>query len=352
MVVMNEVKIKYEYLDKIMAEKLIDIRFTNTVHVIVDVKEVFRKYFRHEVDPIRVSERLTIEEISSDIIGIVSHYRNYFYKKGKYSSFYLLYSESESEYLKSEFPDYKKHHYDKYFNNPEYSQKINIIKKVVKVVEKVVNHLPNCMYVNTSNFDELVSAKFLINKINKNELIFVLSNDEMMFQLVDKNVLLINMKGIKSQLAGIENAVSVVCERESKISSRLLPLILSIAGLERYGLFHIEKMGMLKSLNLVEKLVERNKIIDTEYLNFPIQISDLSNKDRAENLLIENYNDFVKNYRLVKLDHVLHSNNIELSTSFNKPAQIYKMDYFLELNSKIFTNFPLALDMLVKGEKI
>jgi hypothetical protein len=352
MVVMNEVKIKYEYLDKLLSEKIIDIRFSNTVHIIVDVKEIFRKYFRHEIDPIKVSERITVEEISSDIIGIISHYRNYFYKKGKYSSFYLLYSESESRTLLNEFPNYKQHYYDKYFNNPEYEQKISVTKKVVKILDKVVNHVPNCLYVNTSQLDELVASKFLINRINKNEMVFVLSNDEMMFQLVDKNVFLINIKGIKSELVTIENAVAIACEKETKLSAKLLPLVISLSGLERYGLFHIDKVGFAKALNIVEKLVQRNKIIDTDYFNFPISESELSDKDRAEDLILKNHKEFVENYKIVKMDHVLHSHEIDLNMMFNRPAQMYKMDYFLELNSKVFTNYPLSLDMLVRGEKI
>ena len=111
MVIFNEAKPKYEKLDELLEEYIQDIRLSNQVNIIIDLKEILKKFFRPDVTSDNFSHRALIEEISSDIINTVGHYRNYFYKKGKYTNFYFLYSYEKCEKLIAENPNYKKDYY-------------------------------------------------------------------------------------------------------------------------------------------------------------------------------------------------------------------------------------------------
>ena len=92
MVIFNEAKPKYEKLDELLENYNQDIRLANQVNVIIDVKEITKKFFRPDVSSNIFSEKALKEEISSDLINTIGHYRNYFYKKGKYTNIFLLYS--------------------------------------------------------------------------------------------------------------------------------------------------------------------------------------------------------------------------------------------------------------------
>jgi hypothetical protein len=352
MVVLNETKIKYEHLDTLLEDKLIDIRFGNDINVIVDLKEVIRKFFRPAILPESLNGRSVIEEIASDMINIIGHYRNYFYKKGKYSTFYFLYSKSECEIMKKKHPDYKKDYYAKYFNDPEELEKIKIIKKVVEILDKIVNHIPNSSFIDTSMFDEYTVAKFLLEKTKSNEMNIVLSNDEMMAQLINKNTFMLNIKGLATKLLDSKNAISVFSEKETALSTNMMSLLLSIAGAKRYNLENVSRVGLIKAVSIVEKLIARNKLSDAEYVDFPFKKEDLNEKERSEKLLFDNFESIIRNYSLIKNSEVLYSNTTELSILFNKPPAVYTWNYFLELNSKVFSAFPLNLEMLLKGETL
>jgi hypothetical protein len=352
MIILNETKIKYDHLDVLLEDKLIDIRFGNDVNVIIDLKEVIRKFFRPNILPEGAGGRSIIEEISSDIINIIGHYRNYFYKKGKYTSFFFLYSKSECEIMKQKYPEYKKDYYQKYFHSTEEAQKISIIRKVVEILDKIVNHVPNSSFIDTSEFDEYTVAKFLISKTKQNEINIILSNDEMMAQLLNKNTFMLNIKGIKSKLLDSKNAVSILTEKETSISTNLLPLILSFSGAEKYSLENIDRIGLIKALTMAEKLIASEKLMDSEYVDFPINKNLLFEKDRTEKLILDNFDKIEKNYSIVINSDVLYTNTAGLTVLFNKPRVVHTFSYYTDLNSKIFTSFPLNLEMMLKGETL
>jgi hypothetical protein len=353
MIILNEVKIKYDHLDKLLEDKMTDIRFGKEVNVIVDLKEVFRKFFRPNISVEEgLAGRNIVEELTSDIINIIGHYRNYFYKKGKYTTFYFLYSKSESGLMKAKNADYRKDYYKKYFSGTteEEIKKVSITKKVVEVLERIIEHIPNSSFINTSEFDEFTVANFLISQTKGSEMNIVLSHDEMMAQLINKNTFMIDIKGIKSSLLEEKNAISILCEKESTLSSRLLSLLLSISGVEKYNIENIDRIGMIKALKTISKLVETGKVMDTEYVDFPLTKESLSEKDRGENLLLKNFDKIKENYYSIKNSDILHSNKTNLTILFNKPKKVHTLTYYLDLNSKIFNTYPLNLEMILKGE--
>ena len=115
--------------------------------------------------------KLEVERITSDIIGIVSHYRNYFYKYGKKSKFYFVYSEKECALLQRLNPDYKKEYYEKYFNSEENKEKIKLLKRCNKALKiMITGYLPGCFYIESSDFDELAYFKYIIEESSDSDL--------------------------------------------------------------------------------------------------------------------------------------------------------------------------------------
>lgn len=351
MVIFNEAKPKYEKLDELLDSYLNDIRFSNSVNIIVDLKEVFRKFFRPDITLENYTWKALIEEISSDIINIVGHYRNYFYKKGKYSNFYFLYSKTKSAKLLEENPDYKKEYYEKYFN--ENDDKTKIMSKVALVVEKVLNAIPHCIFLDTSKFDELVYLKYILSSVRENEMTILLTNDDLLFQCLSKNVFGLNIKGIKSQLLTTKNCIEILTKKEEyNFSSNMIPLLLSISGSKKNSLDSIPSFGLLKASNIIKKLLEEDKLIDSDSVKFPIEFSKLNENNKMEKMLIDNREKLIKNYNFIRQDEMLYSNKLVISNDFIKRPKDGSASFFADLNAKIFSMFPLQIEMILKGEHL
>jgi hypothetical protein len=350
MIVIREVKIKYDHLDIILKEKLQDIRFSSNVNVVVDLKEVFRKIFRPSILEEEKVNQLMVQELSSDIINVVAHYRNYLYKSGKYSSFYFLYSTKECAIMKEKYDGYKKEYYEGHFYSKEREKRIALVSKVAEVLSKILNQIPNCNFIDTSRFDEYVVAKYLVNKVPGNELNLILSNDEIMAQLIGKNTFMIDLRSNESEFIDSKNAVKILLDVDTKISSNLISLIASISGTERYSLENINRIGSKKSVKMVDYLLLKQKIFDREYIDFPLKLEELDPTNKIEKTIIENFELLKKNYSIITSNDVLYKYSSDIMLLFNKAKQSYPLNHFTELNAKVFTTYPLMLDMILKGE--
>ena len=75
MIMLNESKIKYEKLDELLQDQLHDLRFSSNVNILVDLKEIYKKFFRPGILDKFDSVQIVKEEILSDIINTIGHYR-------------------------------------------------------------------------------------------------------------------------------------------------------------------------------------------------------------------------------------------------------------------------------------
>lgn len=351
MVVFSEVNIKYTHLDNILDDIIRNITFSNKVNIVIDLKEIFRKVFRPNILDMSPNKSRAIEELASDVINIISHYRNYFSNKGKYTTFYFLYSKSECELLKAINPEYKKEYYEKHFNDDERKEKIEIIDKVVQLLEIIIPKIPNANMIDTSKYDEFIISKFISTKIKKNELSFILSIDPTFAQLLSDNIFMLNIKGINTKLLSLANATSIITKKETSISSNLLSLVFALGGVKYYNLRKIDNIGLIRGLRIVEGLIKKEIITDNTYLKFPISLDKLNVSIKDHRIIFENYDEIKENYDLIS-GSPMYSNITDITTLFNIPKEIKPENYFLELNAKVFNTYPLRIKMMLKGEQV
>ena len=79
-----DINVKYELLNSMLGEYLENITYSNNVNIIIDIHDVLSKLFKMEIDV--TDPALFIEEFTSNIISIISHYRRFFFNKGKYTT--------------------------------------------------------------------------------------------------------------------------------------------------------------------------------------------------------------------------------------------------------------------------
>lgn len=354
MVIFNESKIKYEKLDSLFGSQLTDLRFSQYANMIIDLKEIIKKFFRPGVMPEASNTKAVVEEMSSDIINTIGHYRNYFYKKGKYTQFFVLYSYKKCEELLSIMPNYKAEYYSRHFDG---SQKALAAERAIKAVEKVCAVIPNCIFIDTSAHDEMIYAKTLINDIiPENQMTIILSNDPVMFQTLKKNAFILNIKGIKSELITTETAAKEMTDEEdAKFSSAMIPLLLSLVGNKKYCFSGIGKVGMSRGVSITNDLLGRGIALDIDSVEVPVDFSKLSGKkSKIDQRLIDDQQKIKATYAIVRndLNYFRYRNAISNDIAAKKAGKRTRnyVDDFKELNAKVFSRYPLNAGMILKGE--
>lgn len=349
-----EAKPQYVLLNTLLKDELENIIYTNNVNIIIDFKQVIRKIFRgsYSIESLdKIYLKSQIEAISSDIIGIISHYRNYFHKYSKYTTFYFIYSESECEIIKNIYPDYKKDFYDKYLHtNEENKVKQYLMKKVMNVCKTVFSFLPNVYYINSSKYDELVYIKHIIQTANEYDINLVLSNDENMLQVIDNHSFVLDIKGNKTKIYKLNTAISNLLESPTKVSPKLIPLILAITGHEKYSLPKTKPTGFNKTVVMLENMINNGLLTNVYHVKFPLKKDDL--KSGIELLVKSNIETIKNNYGILNVDELLNTYRIDIIADMNIPKTKITIGEYNDLNVKIFNTFPLQLDMLIKGEEL
>lgn len=350
MIVLNETKVKYETLDDILSEQLKDIRYNGLIHVVVDLKEVFRKIYRPGV--IENSTRDTITELTSDVINIIGHYRNYFFKHyGKQSNYYMLYSLEECKNIQSIYPNYKKEFYERSLNDPEKEIANDVIKTAWKLMNEIVPRIPNVTLIDTSKYDEFVYTRFIRKNIRDNQRLYILTDDELFVQLLSHNTSIINMKGAdNTKLITPENYAEHYFNYKNVIPVNLSPIILSMGGVGRYSLNRVPNVGQFHAARIVHKYYNEGKLVDSYYNSFPLDDKILDEKNKTEQSVLNNLKLLNENYKVVNGSIFLFPNTDTIKLDFMGYESFQPKSYFLDLNAKIFNLYPLNLNLLFRGE--
>lgn len=342
-----ETLIKYDLLDSLLEYYVTNVKYSSEIKIYLDLKTILKKAYRTNINNILKDQKVIIEDITSHIINMIGFYRNYFYKQGKYSTFYILYSEKECETLKSLYPEYKNNYYEKYLNNEDEFQNLNnIIKSTVKQVKILSKYIPHVYYIDTSDFDEFIYFNYLVRH-SGNSFKILFSDDPIMFQALDKDTVALDVKGENSNLITNENVIQYLCENNSvTLTSNSLNIILSITGnSEYYNIKGIQSYKYKKAYKLLEPFFKNVILVNKTYMNIPEVIF-------TNELLKENRELIEKNFKVMFPIEIqmINESKIEEKLIITKPKVSWKE--FEKLNQRIFLLFPLNLNMILKGESI
>lgn len=358
-----EARPNYQALGKILGPKLTDVTFSKNVNLIIDVKQLFRKAFRKGsgYDDIQsINAAMAVQSISSEIINVVGHYRNFIFKEyGKYTTAYLLYSTSTCKRILKDVPTYKSEYYTKYIYGTEAdSIRPGIVIRCAAAIKMVCDRVPHCYFIDTSNFDEYAVARYITSKSQPSDLDIILSNDEAMLTMIGPRVCVLSAKGQLSKLSDESSALenflgSDYFGKSIGMSYHMIQTILAIAGDERCSLKPIPGVGLSGASKIVEKLISSESITDADHVDFPIKPEFLRGSSSVENKIISHINDMSKAYEIIGGRHIMLINEepiAELLIGCSKKAPIDKRLY-MDINSKAFPDFPVNFEMLMKGEQ-
>ena len=347
---LNEMKPKYEHLNSIISDTVSHITFNNEIIVFVDVHQCIKKIFRRNSFVMPENLPLFIEESVSGILGIISHYRNYFYKNfGKTSTYYFIYSKSECEYYKDIFPEYRKTQYDYYYRDHEI---FSLKSRILKAAEVVIKATPNAAFIDSSNFEDFNYVEFIINKLPSNQMALMLSDNFIWMKNLDKNVFAINGKGIESKLITQENVFEEYIS-SSTLSNKIIPLILAVAGEKHLSIEGVKSVSLIKAKNIIEKLIKDGKLLNSKYITFPKEVfMELGNgKLKTEENIRNSIEIIERNFSIFENPKLHAKDPSEYLARIDLSVPILPANFFINLESKLFSNYPINLEMYLKGEQ-
>jgi hypothetical protein len=355
---MNEAKVKYTLMDELLKDHISNNALMDAnINIIVDLKELIRKYYRDGIiSEYKLNNHIhdLVKELSSDILNTIGHYRNYFYKINKYTSFYIVYSKDECDSLTLLDPEYKAAYYKKYFSEDNNKNLNYVTKKVISIVERVSKIIPHCYFVDSSDYDENIWIKYLMDSFSKNMFNIVLTNDKILMQNITENSLILNVKGQYSKFIKRDEIFDYILsgvKTEEKFSIELYPLMLAIAGDKKYSIKGIYRHGYAKAAKRINNLIDKYDLPDVNNLDISKLRGYLSMEfsDKETNIIINNYKIINSEYRLMKINQY----DLDYKISKYKNSENVKKNTIFDLNDKFFTtDYYLNLDMIFKGEKM
>ena len=222
----------------------------------------------------------------------------------------------------------------------------------MKFLDIFINAVPHCRFFDTYKSDEFAYMKAYIANIPNNELTLILSNDDILFQLISNNVFVLNIKGIRSSLLRKDNVVSILSKRETSLTSNMIPLIVAIGGNDKYSISGLPRVALNRATKIVDYLVNKDIAHDENSVSVPIDFTKLDTNVKLEKKVFDNRDLITKNYFAIRSDTIYYKNKMLMDSEFATVTVKRSRRELEDTNAKMFTRFPLQIDMLLRGEKV
>jgi hypothetical protein len=356
---MYEARPAYSVLRERMGDAMTDVRYSQNVNLIIDVKQLFRKAFRKGCgydDVGTFDSAMAVEAISSEMLNVAGHYRNFLFKEyGKYTTIYFLYSTGKCEAIQRVIPSYKESFYKKYIDGIDGdSIRPNIVSRVAKAVRLVAAKVPHCYFIDTTEFDEHAVARWICAKSLPSDACVILSNDEAFLCQVRGKVMVLSAKGPDSELIREGGAMARFLGRENKnISDAMLLTLISLSGDERCSVKGIPGIGPATAAKIVGGLIASGRLVDAEHLDFPLKRDMLDPSKATEKAVADGLASAAASYEVLGGSHMMLRNEGRIADLVASSARGGGVDgtLYMNIDSKAFPDYPVNFEMLTKGER-
>ena len=318
-----DINIKYELLNSMLGEYLENIIYSNNINIIIDIHDVLSKLFKMEIDV--TDPALFIEEFTSNIISIISHYRRFFFNKGKYTTFYFLYKV---------YPNYCSHFEEKYLsgNYKDY------IKQGIKNFRNICEYIPHVKYINTEKFGPFVYMKEIIDNTSIYNLNIILSNNINYGALLNNHSIMLNIRNDFN-----DNIVRYLTNNQYSFSNELIPVLVSLIGSKKVSVDGITGIGKMKAGKIINNCIHSGELQNVAYFEPPF-------KFMKHPIIQENLTELEKKYFLFYPLELLFSNQNTIENEITSVELYATIEDFYQLNDVIFSHFSLNVQKLLAGE--
>lgn len=355
--IFNSFKIKYINLNNLFGK--LDLNNINKVTLYINLESVLSKlhrdYYEETLLTCTKSELANNHKaLISNIINLAAHYRLFFTRSKVASNIVFYYSDFDGykRYNNTVYIDkYRKTYFDTY-HNPKRDLLLGMINEAVRISHSIIDYIDRVFILSSDRLESSV-IPYMAHKDQrlKSDLNLILTRDIYDFQYVNHGFLVLYPEKEESIILHKKNLMKFLRfknDYEDKyhvdISPKLLPFILSIIGDKKRSLPKVTGIGFKKIYKSLEKLYDKEFIIDEDP-------STMSIEHLAELLKTNNgfYDNGIReiignNYFAIDLDRQLNiasdSHNHEILDNVNNK---FDTNGLKKLNDKVFSDYPLHL---------
>jgi hypothetical protein len=354
--ILNSKKIRYDLLNDLFDH--IPSKY-ETVTMYIDLLSILNSLYNPNIlESITSFDGDKKRLMSSNIINMAAHFRNYFAtRKGKYTNIIFYYSLDESKYETEDNCNYRKDYYFKRFSkSSEFMVMNKLIKDNIELCEIISDYLPHIYFVNTKEINPLLVPYYYIEQSLDNELNIIYSNDKMnmlscLSNSHDTYLLSASFGKVvlydKGSLLELYSNSKDYDDSKYSINPDLLPLAYAISGHKKYNIDGLKGYGQKKALNLIQRLLDDGVISNIKYNNKKLLIDDLSNDKKLSpeqiSIISDNLDIINPSYMFRKLSKA------DILSSFSV-KDLCDMESLIQINRGYYEKYPLQLEELLIGE--
>lgn len=382
-------KIRYEYLDELIKETNFtskkDKSPNNTINIFIDLYDVIKQLYKPDIvesiNSINVTDK---QDIASEIINMIGHYRHYFFSRHwKYTTFYLIYSNKRSKYHTELYPEYRHDFYMKRLREPksnkflpQYDIMNTMLESVIKIIRGFVQYIPHVYFIDSGDVDYTL-IPYIITQTNMHEYDRVVNGEkEKIYDPADPSIIISNDTIFYQDLvsANVTNIAQLLCKNKNSelllytdiydymtkglkkkpdisYSIDLLTVVQAFMGYDKYNIPKVNKMGIGRAMNFVEKnlfstgilpdIIYTSESLFKEYL-YTSKIKDEYKEQALLNFKLLSHDSMEYNNAFTKTDIIKIVNQCKIELVDAKAVR--------KNNEKFFYNNPINTEFCYDGE--
>ncbi len=260
-------QVKFDVLHKLIGP-IIRTHQIQNVNVFINLDDILHKLHNPQIDKdLTVSKSNTIVRLTSDIINLAAHYREYMMREGWNTKVYLFYTSSTKGPFRNTV--YRHSYRDHFINinantNQNYAHLNMAIPGVLNLTKSIVQYIEG-VYLIDSSFIEPSVAPMILNSLYPADFNFIVTRDEYDYQYViypGWAIIYADSDEDKSVLITSYNLWNSIATKEKidkekfslNYQASLYPFALSIIGNKYRGIPKIRKCGWVTVLKVIDDL--------------------------------------------------------------------------------------------------
>lgn len=332
------------------------------INMFINLEPILAKFYQDDIN--KMANSLDQDDrylLSSELLNICAHYRNFFYSRmNKYTTFFCYWGSDRARYNCNLFEGFRKRHYSRVARDSTTFMNLNkLVKDNMEIAQLFSEYLPNIYFIDTQSFDPSALPYYVISANETPIGLFnlVLSKKPLDYQLVSlERTYLLVADGENSYCIKPSNVYRNILKKtkqktNSLIHEAFIPLIYSISGLDTLNIKGVSGYGLSRTISSLEKMINsgqvennelfaNNMIHDVELLTILVGGRDNLVETIQNNYKVISYSNIVDNMTPIDI-HTIGRQFINRSDNMG----------LNELITQYYERYPLMMVELMMGEE-
>lgn len=345
----NMMKIRYPDYDKSI-ESTEFLTPDDKVNIFINFESVLNNLSCiKDIDKKLILERELDVILTSNILNLAAHYKNFFRKNNLETRVFIYYTGlSSNKFINNQInEDYRSYYMMKYMNNPKFSYLgESLVNTIIPMTKKIAEFLPNVYFIDGNNIEGSL-IPYIIGKMDSSYKNLIITSDiyDTQYQLIDTYLCHYIKKSFSGSLlsCNIEQTLKHIFKDKVNEDYTIFNnkpyylMLLSCVGDKKRSIEPIRGIGTKTVIKLINRGLDENIITDKT-----------NTVELLKNIIaIDSQNDLVNNFNCINIED--QYNVLSKEDIFNIEKQLidrFDNGSLLKLNATKFYNHQMMLEQL------